>query len=157
MSEPQSYKTEFPDYVLDLAIPPAWEDSSWKNDACPSWIHKHLQVYVDYTNPADRECEFSSRFLKRFAVMPLDEEDQATHHSSLLDTDEWDEVLRFVENYNLEIYYCPDCCTIVINCDNQNKATLCQDPPAPQLGEIDHYDSFLNQISRFYSDRFSHF
>jgi len=29
-----NYQTEFPDFDLDVAIPAAWDDSSWHNDAC---------------------------------------------------------------------------------------------------------------------------
>ncbi len=46
-------------------------------------------------------------------------------------------------------------CTVVINCDNIHGATLWEDPPAPQPGDWDHYDSFLQRISQFYEERFS--
>ncbi len=44
--------------------------------------------------------------------------------------------------------------TLVLSCDNQNEAVLWTEPPAPQLGDRDHYDTFLARISRFYSERF---
>lgn len=46
-------------------------------------------------------------------------------------------------------------CTIVVDCDNQGDVRLWTDPPAPQPGDKDHYETFLNRISRFYSERFS--
>ena len=46
-------------------------------------------------------------------------------------------------------------CTIVIECDNQTACNLWQAPPAPQLGDRDHYETFLDRIARFYSERFS--
>ena len=46
-------------------------------------------------------------------------------------------------------------CTIVIECDNQTACTLWQDSPAPQPGERDHYETFLNRIAKFYTERFS--
>ena len=45
--------------------------------------------------------------------------------------------------------------TIVVNCDNQGAVTLFTAPPAPQPGDRDHYDTFLDRISRFYAERFS--
>jgi len=44
--------------------------------------------------------------------------------------------------------------TIVLSCDNQNAAVVWTDPPAPQPGDRDHYGTFLESISRFYSERF---
>jgi hypothetical protein len=44
--------------------------------------------------------------------------------------------------------------TIVVNCDNQNPATLHTDPPAPRPGDPDEYAVFLSRISSAYSDRF---
>ncbi len=44
--------------------------------------------------------------------------------------------------------------TIVISCDNQGPATLRTAPPAPQPGDRDHYETFLERISRFYTERF---
>ncbi|HEX9878706.1 MAG TPA: hypothetical protein VGB25_00765 [Candidatus Binatia bacterium] len=46
-------------------------------------------------------------------------------------------------------------CTIVIDCDNQSDVRLWTDPPAPQPGEKDQYETFLNRVSRFYVERFS--
>ncbi|MGB6068807.1 MAG: hypothetical protein WBG50_28690 [Desulfomonilaceae bacterium] len=46
-------------------------------------------------------------------------------------------------------------CTIVIGCDNIAAANLCETPPAPQPGDRDHYETFLERISLFYTQRFS--
>ncbi|MGC3971635.1 MAG: hypothetical protein QM775_31105 [Pirellulales bacterium] len=45
--------------------------------------------------------------------------------------------------------------TIVIDCDNQQPAGLINAPPAPQPGERDHYDTFVESIARAYTERFS--
>ncbi len=45
--------------------------------------------------------------------------------------------------------------TIVVDCDNQNDVRLWTAPPAPQPGEPDHYETFLDRISRLYAERFS--
>jgi hypothetical protein len=44
--------------------------------------------------------------------------------------------------------------TIVIDCDNQQVASLWTGPPAPQPGDRDHYDTFLAALSRAYEHRF---
>lgn len=46
-------------------------------------------------------------------------------------------------------------CTIVVDCDNVHHASLWTAAPAPQPGDRDHYDTFLERISRFYRERFS--
>jgi len=48
-------------------------------------------------------------------------------------------------------------CTFVVNCDNQNDCKLYKDTPAPQRGDRDYYDTFLQRITRFYSERFGEF
>jgi hypothetical protein len=45
--------------------------------------------------------------------------------------------------------------TLVINCDNQEPASLWTTPPAPQPGERDHYDTFVDRIAKAYTERFS--
>ena len=44
---------------------------------------------------------------------------------------------------------------IVVDCDNQNPARLWTAAPAPQPGERDHYEAFLADIARAYSERFA--
>ena len=44
--------------------------------------------------------------------------------------------------------------TIVVDCDNQGPAFLWTDPPAPQPGERDHYDTFIAQLADAYAMRF---
>jgi len=45
-------------------------------------------------------------------------------------------------------------CTLVVECDNLTSAALWTAPPAPQPGDRDHCDSFMERIARFYSERF---
>jgi hypothetical protein len=45
-------------------------------------------------------------------------------------------------------------CTFVVNVDNQGRAELHDGPPAPQPGAPDHYETFLDRICRFYTERF---
>jgi hypothetical protein len=44
--------------------------------------------------------------------------------------------------------------TIVVDCDNQGPAMLWTKPPAPQPGERDYYDAFINDIASAYATRF---
>lgn len=55
-----------------------------------------------------------------------------------------------VEGHGFDAY-----CTIVVDCDNQGHAALWASPPAPQLGDPDHYETFIDRIARFYAERFS--
>lgn len=45
--------------------------------------------------------------------------------------------------------------TLVVNCDNAGPCTLHTAAPAPQLGDHDHYLTFLQRLSGAYAERFS--
>ena len=65
----RTYKTEFPSYDDELAFPKGWIDTSWHNDACPSFGYltpsgEEVRIYCDYVNPELREVEG-----KRFNVV----------------------------------------------------------------------------------------
>lgn len=47
-------------------------------------------------------------------------------------------------------------CSFVVDCDNQTVTRLWRQPPAPQRGDRDHYDTFLARLVRFYTERFGH-
>lgn len=44
--------------------------------------------------------------------------------------------------------------TIVVDCDNQGPAMLWTKAPAPQPGDPDHYDTFIQRIAAAYESRF---
>ena len=44
-------------------------------------------------------------------------------------------------------------CSLVVECDNQSDCTLWTAPPAPQSGDKDHYDTFIDRIARFYTTK----
>jgi hypothetical protein len=46
-------------------------------------------------------------------------------------------------------------CTFVVDADNQGHVSLHTAPPAPQPGDPDHYQTFLERISRLYGERFA--
>lgn len=91
-----NFQSEFPDYDASRlpAIPAHWVDQSWRNDSCPSWSVGPFMVYVDYADPAMRE-HFEG---PRFSVLnnPDAPNGDPDHNESVLDSDDWDEVLACV-------------------------------------------------------------
>lgn len=81
------YTEEFPDFLpsfLPSPLPTVWEDTSWHNDACPSWsTPRGYHVFVDFPTPSERELPES----KRFTVCDIDTGEVFLH------TDVWEEVL----------------------------------------------------------------
>lgn len=55
---------KYPCTIPAFLLKAPWEDTSWGNDACPSFTHNelHLAVYVDFDDPEDREWESGSKF-----------------------------------------------------------------------------------------------
>jgi hypothetical protein len=87
------YQQAFPEFVLDVAIPEGWQDTSWRNDTCPSWQKEMadrttLKVFVDYADPARREV----KGLRRFHVQEIDEDDDI---GECFSTDYWKRVLEY--------------------------------------------------------------
>lgn len=46
-------------------------------------------------------------------------------------------------------------CTFLVDTDNLTYARLWTALPAPQTGELDHYDTFISRLAQFYKERFS--
>lgn len=46
-------------------------------------------------------------------------------------------------------------CTIVLDCDNVACAGIYTGPPAPQPGDPDHYDTYVQRVAEFYEERFA--
>lgn len=94
-----TFQTEFPDFpAADFpALPEGFTDSSWGNDACPSMINEaiRLHIFVDYLDPAKRNFGGEQ---PRFQVAALDENGSFTGEDSLLDTDDWTEVLALIDS-----------------------------------------------------------
>jgi len=59
-----TYKTEFPDYELDVLIPVGFEDDSWHNDVMPKWINPQLNLalWINYPEAEKREGHEKNRF-----------------------------------------------------------------------------------------------
>ena len=93
-----SYKTEFPDFVLDVEIPEGFSDQSWHNDVCPRFEKdfpdgRYLTIWVDFADPTEREYSNCHRL-----AVDLYEHD-ATYVKTLIRSDDWPEIVDFVKGY----------------------------------------------------------
>ena len=62
------YKTEFPDFKLDVAIPAGFVDNSWHNNVMPCWYRelpdeRMMVLWIDYADPALRDYPHNVRFV----------------------------------------------------------------------------------------------
>lgn len=91
-----TWQTEFPTFTDMPQIPQGWEDQSWKNEPCPSFLVKarHLKVYTDFLATSDREYGDE---MARFTVHSSD--DEGSVESLLFQSDNWASILVFVESY----------------------------------------------------------
>lgn len=48
---------EWIEIINSQPIPKKWDNTSWLNDGCPSFIYKNLQIWVDHEDVNDREYE----------------------------------------------------------------------------------------------------
>jgi hypothetical protein len=89
-----TYREEFPDFdpATMPSIPAGWTDQSWHNDTCPSFYTSNGKVvFVDFADVSLREWQDGKRF--NVKVDP----EIADFNEFLLETDDWQEVLKFVE------------------------------------------------------------
>ena len=96
-----TYQTEFPDFRdMPSDIPAEWSDTSWRNDACPSFVfmsaghgdsnYQRAVVWIAESNPTEREFPNSKRFLVSYYEGESDCVD-------VLVSDDWPEVRRYIE------------------------------------------------------------
>jgi hypothetical protein len=93
----QLLQAEFPHYDVGTlpALPTGFVDSSWHNDACPSFTNeeRRIQVFVDYADPMERECGPEAC---RFSLFTLDEHGDTAYISN---TNQWGEMLALIEQH----------------------------------------------------------
>jgi len=79
----------FPEYDMTTlpAIPTMWIDVSYRNDVCPSWIANEFHIFVDWPKPEEREYPE----MERYTVL------ERETGGSLLQSDDWQEILDFVK------------------------------------------------------------
>lgn len=84
-----------------------FEDSSWKNDTCPSWINNehNIKLFIEYSEPEKREQDNTDRFyLVWYSNYYCDpgsgekEFEPSTEDIELL-TDDYEEVLKTIEKW----------------------------------------------------------
>ena len=92
-------RNEWKNYYTDLDIPKTWENISYSNDELPSFIYNRFQVWIDKPD-SDK-----SQFPNRFCVMKLDDDNQ-TIDDWFLESDDFDEVLKTVNQKKFEFNGC---------------------------------------------------
>lgn len=87
----------FPDFDVSSlpTIPAGWKESSFHNDACPSFTvaekdGSFLMVYVDYPNKEEREWPMEARFC--ILISNVDVTDS-------FDTNDWSEILAKADEW----------------------------------------------------------
>ena len=85
-------KVTHPSVKIDVLIPKDWKSMSYSNDLCPSFTHKGLQIFV-----CDEKTKKLEELHTKYTVML--EDDYGCGYDSLLDTDDWKEVLKFVNQH----------------------------------------------------------
>ena len=85
-------KVTHPSTKIDVPIPKEWESSCYANDICPSFTHKVLQIFV-----MDEQSRIDEQFPHKYSVMLQD--DYGCGYDSLLESNDWFEVIDFVNNY----------------------------------------------------------
>lgn len=96
-----TWKTEFPDFPeADLpAIPADFVDTSWHNNACPSFTsdEAELTVWIDYSDVSMREHGAGHRF----QLEP--QRDGVEIAGDGFSSDDWSAVLAFIDNRRAEV------------------------------------------------------
>jgi hypothetical protein len=99
--DPMPYKLmakEFPEFDQETlpAIPATFTDSSWHNDACPSFVVEDigLQIYIAEALDSERELQGGARF----CVLDC----TTISFDDLLQTDDWAEVIALVTKRRVE-------------------------------------------------------
>lgn len=88
-------KVTHPHITLDVSIPSEWISHSYTHDISPSFAHKGLQIFV--TDERNRAIESLKH---KYAVHYVDTDEKG--FDMLLSTNNWDEVLDFVNKYKEE-------------------------------------------------------
>ncbi len=98
MTDPQ-WKQEFPGFEMpDMDLPEGFKDTSWHNDACPSFTdeNRKLRLYVNYADPQDREFEE----LPRFLLVRFD--DDHSEEDEIAGGEKWEDVASFVVEWPVD-------------------------------------------------------
>ena len=106
--------TYFDSCVADLKIPDEWENVSYGNDTCPSWVFKGFHIMIDHPDPKEREQGFEDD--PRFHIFRMndygDHPSWEAHHETfsgvlkiLADVQTYHDVANgFMEKHSKESY-----------------------------------------------------
>ncbi len=100
-----TYQTEFPDFdpASMPIIPDGFTDRSWKNEACPCFIHEAtgIVLWVDFADPEQREFSEMSRFTVQRCSTYVDgirwQFDGG--NIDLFEHDDWEVIARSLPNF----------------------------------------------------------
>ena len=81
----------FDECTADLTMPKNFRDTTYKNDACPSWGFNVFQIFIDHPDPNERELGPEK---PRFCIML--EKDYGDTHTWSYECETWEEVLKTV-------------------------------------------------------------
>jgi len=84
-------KVTHPSIKIDVPIPKEWVSSSYSNDLCPSFTHKVYQIFV-----MDEQTRIEEESSHKYSVMLQD--DYGGGYDSLITSNDWFEVIEFVNN-----------------------------------------------------------
>lgn len=85
------WKTEFPGFDMPaIKFPEGFEDTSYRNDACPSFTRGPICIWIDWEDAHEREDPDGKRF-----VITRRHEDHSDDHV-IMETDSWADVLMVV-------------------------------------------------------------
>lgn len=98
-----TFQTEFPDFPADAmpTIPEGFTDRSWRNDACPCFIHEEsgLVLWIDWPM-ADLRSWDGGRFLvERCLERDPEAGWQMGEMEQCFESDDWSTVLRSLPNF----------------------------------------------------------
>ena len=80
-----------PSIKIGVKIPSDWSNLSYHHDVCPSFGVHGLQIFV-----CDDETRDEEGLTYKYAIFL---EKEYGYGNTLLDTNDWNEVLKFVNNY----------------------------------------------------------
>jgi hypothetical protein len=92
----RAFLQEFPDFPAEdmPEIPAGFEDVSWHNDSCPSFLDetRGMILFVDFAEAEKKEFPETSRFNVNIW-------DGGNTGTSLIESDDWAAVLAFIEQH----------------------------------------------------------
>lgn len=90
-----NYRTEFPDFgELDVELPAGFEDTSWYQDALPSFVNEALGVVLMIDHPEPDRRMITNAF--RFSLYPLNKYNEPLLDSPTLETDSFEEIRQAI-------------------------------------------------------------